>query len=230
MGFSWILAAHYSGVRFAYLAEVVTDPGASEPACDRVDFDAASAGEPSLDACGGDASSLTSSQSGPWILHYCEVYNITYEDGDGLRRTTYFDKRAVNRTLRTEVKAGILPAVNSLLDCKAPLFELLPPDVLGRSGPASESLFRRSAWLMCTTLGALNSGLRRYKQRYCPEGVQADDKAQETLVAAPLAAQVSDMFSRAGQHRRNATTIDWAEKLKATQERLAKRRASVEEK
>eukprot|EP00971_Amphidinium_carterae_P102664 2032128-Amphidinium_carterae.1 len=30
--FSWLLAARYAGVRFAYLAEVVTDPTAAEVA------------------------------------------------------------------------------------------------------------------------------------------------------------------------------------------------------
>ena len=128
--------------------------------------------------------------------------------------------------LTNEFQAETIPNVSSLLNCTAPLFELPPSDVFQRGGPAATGLFNRSAWLMCTALRAVNAGLRRYKERHCPPGSVLPGREQETFRAAPLATQFSDIFASAGQRRRNSTTVDWAEKPRITQERLAKREAT----
>lgn len=221
---SWILAARYAGISFAYLNEVVTDPAAAETAWESVDFGAASAGEPNLDACGADTKSVASSTAGPWVVHYCEVYNVTYQIPGRPEESMIFDKRAANRSLKAAVKAETIPNVSSLLDCAAPLFELPPANTLTVGGPASASLFRRSAWILCTMLRAINTGLSRYKERHCPPDATL---GSANFRAEPIATQVADLFAGFGERRRKATTVDWAEKLRATQERIAKRQGST---
>merc|ERR1712046_422129 len=108
------------------------------------------------------------SDPGPWVVHYCEVYNVTYSKPDGSDETLIFDKRAVNRSLQAEVKAESIPNVSSLLDCRAPLFEVPPTDAFSRGGKAPTRVFNQSAWIMCTALRAVNTGLRRYRERHCP--------------------------------------------------------------
>merc|ERR1712232_549313 len=116
----------------------------------------------------------------------------------GAEKTSiHLDKRMIAKELRiaTQTEGSDARGKNaSLLDCGAPLFEVPPSDLFERRPQgfraASETLFRRSAWLMCTTLHALNSGLRDYRRRHC-----SDPSGAEVLRARPLAVQVADLFT-----------------------------------
>jgi len=224
--FSWILSARLSDIRFAYLAEVVSDPAAPEPAWARIDAGLddtcgnsdgeATAAAPATQVAGGPDGPL-----GPWLVHYCEVYNITYALADGTHKQLHLDKRAVTKVLRANAKADPQQNFTSLLECDAPLFEVPPHDIASHrpSGPSSR-LFRRSAWMLCTTLRAINAGLRDFKRRSCPQSVtQGADK--ETLHAAPMEAQLADMLFRAVG--RLPKTVDWSARLDATRKRLRRR-------
>merc|ERR1712194_134243 len=213
--FSWILAARFNGISFAYTAEVVSDPAGLEPAWDLID--AGGGG----DTCQSEVQGVVEKArdgdeeeekeeehehdrfavvkklpKGPLLLHFCEIYNVSYEKpGSKDIGTAYLDKRAVAKLL----KKMATPARNfaSPLDCNAPLFEMPPMNLLSlqpaatpqrRSStlpPASPQTFRRTAWFLCLTLRAINTGLREFRDRHC-ESEYAKD---EILRAVPKWAQ-----------------------------------------
>eukprot|EP00927_Polykrikos_kofoidii_P000924 TRINITY_DN10346_c0_g1_i1.p1 TRINITY_DN10346_c0_g1~~TRINITY_DN10346_c0_g1_i1.p1 ORF type:complete len:701 (+),score=79.55 TRINITY_DN10346_c0_g1_i1:64-2103(+) len=243
---SWILAARLSGIRFGYLAEVVSDPSSTEPAWDG--FDAGAGGDvcdaPFPDETAGDigvaedATANTSSLSTqtpqlPWLIHYCEIYNVSYSSKDGSPTTMYLDKRMIKKSLRESDYGKTKSGDGSLLDCAAPLFEVPPRDLLSRPLPAAVapgaaqtlSRFRRSSWFLCTTLHSINNGLRqarRWRPASNPSAELCDvDASPEVLRAAPLAAQVAEMFAKTAF---KASTVNWEERLKQTRSRMGHRR------
>merc|ERR1711971_390247 len=217
--FSWLLAARYAGLRFAYLAEVVTDPRANEPAWSRVD---AHEGLEAACAVGADAlpKAPSPSEGGalrggdrtdvepewPWMLHFCEIYNLTYlppapaqdTESSKRRRNKKFelDKRAVKKVLKAQADSGDGPNVSSLLQCNAPLFVTPPREVFGlMPAELNAKSFRRSAWLLCTTLHAINAGLRHFRDLHCPGGGWQTPEA-ETLQASSHAVTVASAMGR----------------------------------
>jgi len=232
---SWILTARYAGVRFAYFAEVVSDPAAPEPAWARVDQGGGD------DACLGEGAGaevtatgeVVEGQSqqlpaGPWLVHFCEIYNVSYASDHG-KKEVHLDKRQVAKTLQAA-------NISSLLDCEAPLFEVPPSDLLhrpwpqSRGGPAPQ-LFRRGAWMMCTTLHALNTGLRDFRRRRCPDSPSSwglESQSRETLRALPKAAQVSEQLGqifglKSRSSRGTQAETDWASRLEAVRQRQQRR-------
>lgn len=192
--YSWLLAAHYAKIRFVYLSEVISDPGTDEPAWEAVDE-------------GGVTCSATSLSShkrlSPWLLHFCEVYNVTYNSaraGEPQKiRALHLDKRSIPRVLRDHGRELVPPRnFSSLLDCQAPLVETAVPDLLQRRPTgrkaAPEILYKRSSWFLCISLQFINDGLTEFKRNHCPDGFNL----KPVLRPLPKAAQVSEMLLNSG--------------------------------
>lgn len=220
--FSWILAARYAGIRFAYLAEVVSQPSSPEPAWRSIDEgsggDACSGAPDERPGDGANAAgspALRQPGDGPWLLHYCEIYNVTYAAKGGAGEqveTFYLDKRQVIKILR-EIQARRDAASRrnlSLLDCDAPVFEVPPADLLAsyETGPVLPAwLFQRSAWFVCATLRIINAGLRDFRRVHCP-GPLLPYETAEKFRAEPAAVRLAKLLE-GGFGFTKRKPVDW---------------------
>ncbi|CAK0889071.1 unnamed protein product, partial [Prorocentrum cordatum] len=197
----WVLAARHARVRFGYLDEAITDPGAPEAAWRRID--AGLGGDP----CAGEAAEHFDTPAAyhgakqepadgggggatapPWLLHLCEAYAVSYAAAAGGRAELSLDPRQLPSAMRPQTAGrdggrAASHGVGSLLNCSAPALEMPPRDLLSRrlgpvgeggggagaiEGPHAAPLLRRSAWVICLALRALNTGLREHRLRACP--------------------------------------------------------------
>merc|ERR1712107_700128 len=113
----------------------------------------------------------------------------------------------------------------------APLLEMPPSDLMTKALPveASRKAFRRSAWLLCTTLKTLNKGLRKARQilESCPVTVSSDGAAGgedvERLRSVPKSVQAAERRKNFTLRHTFVEPVDWIKKLNESKARMKSR-------